>query len=236
MTPALLSVPSYADGVFLNVPFDRQYQKLFHALVFTIHDCGFIARCALESNDGSQGRLDKLYTIISECRLGIHDLSRTSLDTANRLPRFNMPLELGIFLGAKRFGKGRERTKSALILERDHYRYQKYCSDIAGQDIRAHHNVVSEAIIVARDWLRGARQRGIRIPGGERIVERYAEFRVELGAMCRDRGLNPARLTFPDYTTLTVGWLDAIPGRGREDFESHRGCSPLQPSEAWPPG
>lgn len=133
-------MPGYDDRVFINVPFDPRYKKLFDALVFAVHDCGFLARCALESDDGSRVRLDKRYAIIAECRYGIHDLSRVTLDTRYRLPRFNMPLELGIFLGAKRYGNPTQRKKSGLILERDPYRYQIYCSDIAGQDIRAHEN------------------------------------------------------------------------------------------------
>ena len=137
-------------GVFINVPFDRRYRQLFHALVFTVHECGFFARCALEGDDGSQMRMDKLYDIIRDCPLGIHDLSRTTLDSVNRLPRFNMPLELGIFLEAKRYGGATQHRKSCLILERDLYRYQKFCSDIAGQDIRAHRDTVEDAIVVVR--------------------------------------------------------------------------------------
>lgn len=112
-------MPVFSDAVFINVPFDRRYKKLFDALVFAVHDCGFLARSAREQDDGSQVRLDKLYEIIGECRFGIHDLSRTSIDTKHRLPRFNMPLELGIFLGAKRYGGAKQGRKSCLILERE---------------------------------------------------------------------------------------------------------------------
>ena len=52
-----------AEGVFINVPFDQQYQRLFYALVFTVHECGFLARCALEGDDGSQVRMEKLYDL-----------------------------------------------------------------------------------------------------------------------------------------------------------------------------
>ncbi len=99
------------------MPFDRRYAKLFDALVYTVHDCGCVARCAKEGDDGSQVRLDKLYGIIEESRFGIHDLSRVTLDSVNRLPRFNMPLELGIFLGAKRYGPVRQKKKAVLLLE-----------------------------------------------------------------------------------------------------------------------
>jgi hypothetical protein len=90
--------------VFINCPFDEDFAQGFRALVFAVRACGFRARCAREVDDGSETRLDKIYRIIEQSRYGIHDISRTELDTWNGLPRFNMPLELGVFLGAKRFG------------------------------------------------------------------------------------------------------------------------------------
>jgi hypothetical protein len=94
----------YADNVFLNHPLDDDYLSIRNALVFSVHDCGFVARSALEASDASENRLDKIYGIIEDSRYGIHDISRTELNDAG-LPRFNMPLELGIFLGCKRYGK-----------------------------------------------------------------------------------------------------------------------------------
>jgi len=201
-------MPKSADAVFINVPFDRRYKKLFDALVFAVHDCGFVARCAREQDDGSQVRLDKLLEIIGTCRLSIHDLSRTSLDAKYRLPRFNMPLELGIFLGAKRYGGTRHAKKSCLILDRDQYRYQIFCSDIAGQDIRAHHDDAGLAIAAVRDWLRTNRPSSIGIPGAQRMQDRYMQFRRELPAVARAAGLAVRELNFLDYRTLVTGWLD----------------------------
>ena len=198
----------YDDRVFINVPFDRRYKKLFDALVFAVHDCGFEARCALEQDDGSQVRLEKLYQIVAESRYGVHDLSRVTLDVANRLPRFNMPLELGIFLGAKRFGGIQQKRKSGLILERDPYRYQICCSDIAGQDIRAHDNKVETAIGAVRDWLSTARRGTAAIPSSRRMAERYFQFRLDLPTMCRAQRLDSRGLSFIDYRALVVGWLD----------------------------
>ena len=109
-------------------------------MVFAVHDCGFIARCALEEEDASQVRIDKIYSIIADCRYGIHDISRIELDDASGFPRFNMPLELGIFLGAKKFGVEEQKKKKCLVLDREPYRYQQFISDIAGQDIQAHNN------------------------------------------------------------------------------------------------
>jgi len=197
-------------GVFINVPFDRRYKKLFDALVFAVHDSGFIARGAREQDDGSQIRLEKLYRIIGECRYGIHDLSRVTLDTANRLPRFNMPLELGIFLGAKRFGGPTHSRKSCLILDREPYRFQIFCSDIAGQDIRAHHNDVRQAVGAVRDWLRTTSRRA-RLRGAADMATRYVQFRRELPAICRAAKLDVRALGFLDYRTLVEEWIEAHP-------------------------
>jgi hypothetical protein len=149
--------------------------------------------------------MDKLYDIIRESPLGIHDLSRTTLDPANRLPRFNMPFELGVFLGAKRYGNATQRRKSCLILERDLYRYQKFCSDIAGQDIRAHNNDVGNAITAVRNWLRAARNR--QMPGGAVIAARYLRFRRDLPRMCRLEQIDLPNPPFLDYRMLVIGWL-----------------------------
>ena len=101
----------YNDNVFINCPFDPVYKPLFDAMVFAVHDCGFIPRCALEEEDASQVRIDKIYEIIADCRYGIHDISRIELDEPSGFPRFNMPLELGIFLGAKKFGSETQKGK-----------------------------------------------------------------------------------------------------------------------------
>lgn len=88
---------SYPKSVFINCPFDAQYNKLFEAIVFAVFDCGLQPRCSLELDDGAQIRISKISSIIGDCRLGIHDISKTELDETNSLPRFNMPLELGMF-------------------------------------------------------------------------------------------------------------------------------------------
>jgi len=95
--------PGFDKNVFINCPFDENYLPLFRAVIFTIHDMGFRARCSLEASNAGNVRIDKIQDIIAQSKYSIHDLSRTQLDRRNRLPRFNMPLELGIDLGCKRF-------------------------------------------------------------------------------------------------------------------------------------
>lgn len=83
----------YEQSVFVNCPFDADYAQLFDAIIFAVHDCGFVARCALEVDDSAQVRMDKVFDIIQECKYGTNDISRTELDEVSGLPRFNMPLD-----------------------------------------------------------------------------------------------------------------------------------------------
>ena len=199
--------PHVEYGVFINCPFDESYRPIFHAIVFAVHDCGYVARCSLEVTDASQVRIDKIAGIIATCQFGIHDISRTELDADTSLPRFNMPLELGLFLGAKRFGAQKHRSKTCLILDVERYRYQKFISDIAGQDIAAHSGKPDEAIKAVRDWLNAATSRAIKIPGGAAIAQRYRQFRDELPAACERLRLRVDELTFYDYVVQVEEWL-----------------------------
>lgn len=199
----------YDHSVFVNCPFDEEYRQLFEAVVFAVHDCGYIARCALELDDASEVRIDKIMRIIAGCRFGLHDISRTQIDSATSLPRFNMPLELGLFLGAKRFGRAEQNLKSCLILDVDQYRYQKFISDIAGQDIAAHGGDTGRAIRRVRDWLSNATSKASRIPGGKAIAARYILFRQGLPAFCERLHLSVDELTFNEYVLQVEEWLKA---------------------------
>jgi hypothetical protein len=191
--------------VFINCPFDEQYRRLLSALLFAVHDCGFHARSALEVEDSGEVRVQKILRIIGESPYGIHDISR--IET----PRFNMPLELGLFLGAKAFGGSEQQAKRCLVLDEEPYRYQKYCSDIAGQDIWAHHGKPNLAIELVRNWLSTTPAARSLIPSGSVLAYRYRAFRAALTASCRKLQLNPRRLTFRDHRILVVAWLDEYP-------------------------
>lgn len=196
----------YANNVFINCPFDDKYNSIRNAMVFAIFDCGFIPRSALEEDDGGNVRFEKIKHLISISKFGVHDISRTELDTKNKLPRFNMPLELGVFVGATKFGDSHQRKKNTLILDRKEYRYQIFMSDIAGQDIRSHKNRPSEAIVHIRNWLNAASGRKT-IPGGTAINERYKRFRKELPGICRQLQLKPHEMTYNDYCNFVSDWL-----------------------------
>jgi hypothetical protein len=205
-----MAASDYEHSVFINCPFDDQYRSLFEAIVFTVQDCGFFARCAREVSDSSQVRIEKIFKIISQCRYGIHDISRVELDPRRHLPRFNMPLELGVFLGAKRYGSRNQRRKSCLVLDRKQYRYQHFCSDIRGQDISAHNGAPKTAIRLVRDWLNDSVS-DVRIPSGSIIAKRYHLFETELPIFSQSLKKIPGELTFIDFRNLAIDWLKDNP-------------------------
>jgi len=177
--------------------------------VFTVFACGFRPRSARELDDGGQTRIDKLYNLIEECRYGIHDICRTELDDDNGLPRFNMPLELGLFLGAKRYGDKAQHDKRLLVLDIEKYRYQKFISDIAGIDIHAHDGKAVEAVRETRDWLANVSRR--QISSGDKVVRLYEQFAGDLPALAGTLEFDPKKIPYVDFERIVVGWLTRDP-------------------------
>jgi hypothetical protein len=202
--------PDYERNIFLNCPFDDEYQPLFRAVMFAVLTCGFRARCALEADDGGEVRIAKIQRIIRDSQLGIHDISRTELDLATGLPRFNMPFELGLFLGAREFGAGQQKKKRALILDVERYRFQKFCSDISGQDIKAHEGHPEKAIRAVRNWLATSLDGSALLLSAGEVWRRYRIFADDLADLCHDFQLDPHDLQFVELRTFAEEWV-ALP-------------------------
>ena len=202
----------FATNVFINCPFDVEYSHLFNVMVFTIHDIGFRPRCAREVNNAGQFRLDKILDIIAECKYGIHDISRTELDAVSGLPRFNMPLELGLDLGCKRFGKAYQQEKVSLILDKEDYRYQRCISDIAGQDISVHGDDEKKLVGIIRNWLsKEVDPKVTFVPGEDCIFQRYQSFQSALPSLCNRLKWNPGNLAFFDFSYAVASWITMNP-------------------------
>ncbi len=197
-----------SKDVFINCPFDDAYKPIFHAILFAVHYLGFDARCALEVDDASELRLDKIMRIIGQCAYGVHDISSVGLSTGTNLPRFNMPLELGLYLGCKRFGGGTQGRKACLILDTDPYRYRAFISDISGQDIHTHRGDPKRAIAEVRNWIANvSKTKGL--PGGADIAALYARFIKDLPRICKKLKRRAKDLTFADFSEMVEIWLKA---------------------------
>ena len=197
---------SASDHVFINCPFDKRYATMFRACVFTVLDAGFIPRCSLEVDDATQVRLSAILALIDGSPYGVHDLSRVQLDSASKLPRFNMPFELGLFHSAKHFGSSRQKRKKCLVLESEKYRYQKFISDIAGVDVTPHDNSPEKLILVLRNWLVTASRRKT-IPSGEKIKARFSAFDSTIKKACRRSGNDFNSMPFIEIVQNMTDWL-----------------------------
>ncbi len=119
-----------------------------------------------------------------------------------------MPLELGVFLAAKRFGAKGQKSKRCIILDKQRYHYQSYISDIAGQDIHSHRGSIVVLIEEVASWLRGE-SRDPKVPGGRKMASEFDLFQRQIPTICSARGLEPGELTFGDYVDMVAEYLAA---------------------------
>ena len=196
------------DNVFVNCPFDDAFAPNFRAIVFSIYRCGFIPLSALSEDNALDNRLDKIEKLVENSKYGIHDISRTELN-AQGLPRFNMPFELGIFFGAKRFGNKVQREKNALVFERTKFTYQNYLSDLNGVDIKAHNNDTAVIIKGICDWLKTSSKRD-SIPGHLTIVQNFSDFEGQLPGTVAGLGLDAATIAFNDLCLIVEEFLRTV--------------------------
>jgi hypothetical protein len=119
-----------------------------------------------------------------------------------------MAFELGLFLACKWFGSGKQRTKNALVLDKDRYRYRDALSDIAGQDIASHKGRPALAIQEVRNWLDSSRTTSKKsLHGGDYIVKMFRNFTRDLPAASRKENLNPKKLSYADVCRAMEAWL-----------------------------
>ena len=124
-----------------------------------------------------------------------------------------MPLELGLFLGARKFGGRAYASKKALILDRENHRYQAFISDIAGQDIHSHNGEVRQTIECVATWLRDEAG-DPDVPGGRAIATEFERFRAGLPGIAASKRMEPDELTFKDLTAIAATWILAESGIG----------------------
>ncbi len=115
---------------------------------------------------------------VAECPRSVHDLSRIQLNDEG-MPRFNMPFELGLMMGAKHFGGKKHNGKSALIMVSEPYRMPAYLSDLSGSDPSPHHGNPTTAIDKVRRYLH-SRPLGAPLPGTQHINDALESFQLAL--------------------------------------------------------
>ncbi|MFL6856315.1 MAG: hypothetical protein ACJ8EB_00240 [Allosphingosinicella sp.] len=166
--------PPFERSVFVNCPFDDDFEPILQAILFCIVYLGLAPRISRERIDSGEVRLQKIRGLIEGSKYSIHDLSRSQASKKGEHFRLNMPFELGIDYACREyFGSGRE-TKRFLVLDEKAYRYQAAISDIAGCDIHYHGGDFQKAVRKVRNWL--VSEAGIAADGAARVLARYADF------------------------------------------------------------
>lgn len=182
--------------LFVNCPFDQRFLSLFNAIAFTVTFCGLTVRSALEVSDSGDLRLRKIMRLLETSRYSIHDISRVELEPDSRLPRFNMPIELGIAIGMRELGRKSLRDHCLLVLDSERYRYQKFASDLAGVDIAEHGSRPDDAIVAVREFLSTRAEN--HVASASVIVDAHAAFQGELPAMAKSQKQTITELNFVD--------------------------------------
>ena len=190
----------FERSVFFNCPFDRAYLPILHAVLFTIHDCGFIARTALEEVGANTSRLDKINRLIRESCYSVHDLSRVKITRASPLPRFNMPLECGLAMGAMLYLPKTSVPRDLLFLSAEPYEDKKTISDLDGLDGAYHRNQPELAIQAVRGFLAAK----VRARGAQAILRRFRLFERQLPVIAQRAEISTREITSLKYV---VEWL-----------------------------
>jgi hypothetical protein len=105
-------------------------------------------------------------------------LSRLKSTSKGEYARQNMPFELGLDVGCRRFSRDQFKDKKLLILEIEPFRYMQALSDISGFDIKSHNNNPSKLVIQVRNWF--VETIGLRnIPTGSMIWNKFTNYTSE---------------------------------------------------------
>ena len=207
-----MDVASFERAVFVNCPFDDAYTPILRPVLFCIYRLGFIPRIALERLDGGEPRIEKLLELIGSAKYAIHDLSRLRAARAGELFRLNMPLELGLDIGCRRFGSPPLTEKRCLILETERYRYQAALSVLSNYDIVAHGDDPLEAFTAVRNWL--DHEARLDADGPARLWDEFTDFMADNDDKLIARGWSRRdidKLPIPKLMRSMQAWVGAHP-------------------------
>lgn len=84
--------PPFEQSVFINCPFDEDYEPILQAILFCVIFLGFNPRIARERNDSAEVRIEKIAALIEASKFSIHDLSRAQAAKKGEYYRLNSTL------------------------------------------------------------------------------------------------------------------------------------------------
>lgn len=199
---------NFSNNVFINCPFDPDYIPLLRPLLFTILYLGYNPRIASEGSDSGEVRFQKTCQLIEQSRISIHDLSRIRSSKKQEYYRLNMPFELGVDIGCRRYKGGQTNKKKCLVLEKERHRYRKALSDLSGSDIKNHNNEPEEIVRQTRSWF--VENENPRADSATRIWESFNEFMADFYQKRKKEGYKAKDLEMmpiPEYILFIKDWI-----------------------------
>jgi hypothetical protein len=175
---------TFEKNVFVNCPFDANYAPLLRPLLFTLMYLDLNPRIALEINESSDVRIDKIMNMIRDSKYAIHDLSRTKAVKRGENYRLNMSFELGIDLACRKFGTPPLNQKRYLIIAKEKWAYREALSDISGSDISPHEDKPVQLIKVVRNWVANLDQ--VDHPGPKQIWNSFNDCMASITSELAD--------------------------------------------------
>lgn len=199
-------MPKRPAEVFLNIPYDTKFDRLFRAYICGISAFGLVPRATLEIPGGAR-RLDRILELIRSCAYAVHDLSRVELDAHKpRTPRFNMPFELGLSVAHEKSAK--KGKHEWFVCESMNFRLAKSLSDLNGTDPYIHGGTVGGVFTELRNmFVRSDRQ-----PSVHQMWTIYRDMSRSLPVVLEQAGtqsLYTARV-FKDLCVLASASADRI--------------------------
>lgn len=180
---------SFNKSVFINCPFDNTYNVMLHSMIFTIVTMGYLPRLSLESSDAGIVRLEKITEIIKQSRISIHDLSKIKSEKSGEFSRMNMPFELGLDFGCRKYATDGDRLcdKKFLVIGSKAYDYMKALSDISGIDIQYHNDKEKNLIKSIRHWF-VTNEELEDVASPNEIWMKFMDFNAEFVLYTREKG------------------------------------------------
>jgi hypothetical protein len=162
-------------SVFINCPFDQDFEDSFFAIVFCVVCCGFVPRCAFESRSDAEPRMARILKAIRGSKYSVHDLSRCRGEGDENLARFNMPLELGMAMAERFAERVAARRHDWLPLVLRGHGYRRFVSDLSSYDPAEHDGSPETVVDAVMPWL--ATRPDARIcPEPRRVLDGLALF------------------------------------------------------------
>jgi hypothetical protein len=174
----------FANTVFLNIPYDDQFKRLYIAYISGLIHLGLTPRATIEI-PGGENRLDKILDLNRNCRYSIHDLSRVELDRNPPFPtpRFNMPFELGLAVAAAKIDA---LPDNWFVFESKRHRVSKSLSDLGGTDANVHDGTVSGVMReLGNAFVRQSQNERYSVPA---MMQSYKTVSSLVGDILRETG------------------------------------------------